>query len=60
MKASYCYKRFLRIFEDHRNHLPVAAGALKSWGRMGFCGEGEPIPMEAMCVIIQTFFERGE
>ena len=60
MKASYLFDGFMHTLEDRRSHLPVAARALKSWGRMGFGGEGEPIPMEAMGVIIKAFFERGQ
>ena len=58
-RANMLFNGFMRIFESHRDHLPTAARALKSWLRLGQQGEGEPVPMEAVGIIIGFLFRNG-
>ena len=51
-RGSYLMNGFMHIFEDHRNFLPLSAGALKAWERQQTIQEGEPIPFQAMGLII--------
>ena len=50
---------FMHIFEDHRNFLPLSARALKAWERQQTIQEGEPIPFQAMGLIIQQLCSMG-
>ena len=59
-RGSALFNGFMRIFEDHRNRLPVAARALKSWSRMGFQKEGAPVPFEAVGSVLYDLFEHGQ
>ena len=38
-RANMLFNGFMRIFQDHRDRLPTAARALKSWQRLGQQGE---------------------
>ena len=59
-RGSALFNGFMHIFEDHRNKLPVAARALKSWSRMGFQKEGAPVPFEAVGCVLYDLFEHGQ
>eukprot|EP00959_Pyramimonas_sp_CCMP1952_P030988 649870-Pyramimonas_sp.AAC.1 len=50
---------FMHIFEDHRNFLPLSARALMAWERQQTIQEGEPVPFQAMCLIMQQLCRMG-
>jgi len=58
-QANMLFNGFMHIFEDHRDRLPTSARALKSWLRFGQQGEGEPVPMESVGLIIYYLFQAG-
>ena len=57
--GSNAFHGFAHIFGEHKNRLPLSARALKAWERQQLCREGQPIPYQAMGLIIQTFCEKG-
>ena len=57
--GSNTFHGFAHIFGEHKNRLPLSARALKAWERQQLSREGQPIPYQAMGLIIQAFCEKG-
>ena len=58
-RANMLFNGFMHVFQDHRGRLPTSARALKSWQRLGQQGEGAPVPMEAVALVICRLFRSG-
>ena len=50
---------FLHVYEDHRDKMPQAARALKSWLRMAAQGEGKPLARTTIGCIALWMIQQG-
>ena len=51
---------FLHVYEDHRDKMPQAARALKSWLRMAAQGEGKPLARTTIACIALWMIRHGK
>ena len=58
--GSQAFHGFLHIFPEHRDRMPLAARALRSWTALAAQGEGGPLALEAVGPIVCELCKRGE
>ena len=57
--ASALYSGITASFPELKDRLPIAARSLMAWQRLDVPGEGGPIPLPAILLIVAAFLEQG-